>query len=403
MPIFNYRVLNQIGKALEGAIEAPSIDSAASALTEKGLKIIEIEESRTLFKSSSKLFSLFNKISKKDLVIFSRQLSVMVSATVPIIQALRGISKQTENETLKEIIEKIADDVDGGTRLSNALRRHDIFDNFFVNMVASGESSGRLDEVLNYLADEVEKNYGLQAKIKGAMIYPIFIIVGLIAVGVAMMIFVIPNLTGMLQASGQELPLSTKMLINTSDIFRSYYIFLILGILILWGLIFIFIKKTDVGRQAVNFIKLKFPVFGKLWQNIYLVRFSGTLSSLLSAGVPLSESLRITAEVISNDQYKKLIDKTIDKVEDGYSIADEFSKSDLFPSMLSQMLRVGEKTGKINVVLDKLASFYSREVENMVNNLTSLIEPMIMIIIGIAVGGMVAAIITPMYNLANAF
>ncbi|MCD4704696.1 type II secretion system F family protein [bacterium] len=403
MPIFNYRVLNQIGKALEGAIEAPSIDSAASALTEKGLKIIEIEESRTLFKSSSKLFSLFNKISKKDLVIFSRQLSVMVSATVPIIQALRGISKQTENETLKEIIEKIADDVDGGTRLSNALRRHDIFDNFFVNMVASGESSGRLDEVLNYLADEVEKNYGLQAKIKGAMIYPIFIIVGLIAVGVAMMIFVIPNLTGMLQASGQELPLSTKMLINTSDIFRSYYIFLILGILILWGLIFIFIKKTDVGRQAVNFIKLKFPVFGKLWQNIYLVRFSGTLSSLLSAGVPLSESFRITAVVISNDQYKKSIDKTIDKVEDGYSIADEFSKSDLFPSMLSQMLRVGEKTGKINVVLDKLASFYSREVENMVNNLTSLIEPMIMIIIGIAVGGMVAAIITPMYNLANAF
>ena len=270
-------------------------------------------------------------------------------------------------------------------------------------MVASGETSGKLDEVLSYLADEVRKSYDLQAKIKGAMIYPVFIVCGLIIVAIAMMIFVIPNLTSMLTQSGQELPLPTKILIGISNFFRFKYIYIIIFAIIFGGGGFYFFKKTESGRNFAGGIKLRFPVFGRLFQNIYLVRFAGTLSSLITAGVPLTEALRITAEVVSNKKYKDIIEETMKKVEDGYSLADELSKSYLFPPMVSQMLRIGEKTGRMNFVLDKLASFYSREVSNMVANLTSLLEPMIMVAIGVGVGGMVAAVIMPMYNMANAF
>ena len=327
----------------------------------------------------------------------------MVSATVPIIQALNSVAKQTNNKALKNMIENIATDVDEGLKLSEAMKKHDIFDNFFVNMVASGETSGRLDEVLSFLADEVEKNYDLQAKIKGAMIYPAFIVCGLILVAIAMMVFVIPNLTGMLEASGQTLPLPTRILIGGSHLFRYYYGYIIVVALILGVGGTYFFKKTEAGINFLGSMKLKFPVFGKLFTNIYLVRFSGTLSSLISAGVPLTEALKITAGVVSNYQYKVLIESTIKKVEDGYSLADELSKSELFPPMVAQMLKIGEKTGKMNFVLDKTANFYSREVENMVANLSSLLEPMIMIVIGIGVGGMVAAVIMPIYNMANAF
>lgn len=403
MAIFNYRAINKFNKIVEGAVEALSFEMAEGALLDKGLKVIEIEEEKRNILEDLKIFNIFSGVSKKDLVIFSRQLSVMVSATVPIIQSLRGIAKQTKNKNLKVMIDHVAEDVDGGLKLSDAMKKHDIFDNFFVNMVASGETSGRLDEVLNYLADEVEKNYDLQAKIKGAMIYPVFIVCGLIAVAIAMMIFVIPNLTGMLQASGQALPLPTRILIGGSNLFRFYYGYLIVFVVlfVLGG--FYFVKKTKTGTNLLGILKLKFPIFGKLFQNIYLVRFSGTLSSLISAGVQLTEALRITAGVVSNQRYKDLIESTIKRVEDGYSLADELSKSELFPPMVSQMLKIGEKTGRMNFVLDKLASFYSREVTNMVANLTALLEPMIMVVIGIGVGGMVAAIIMPMYNMANAF
>ncbi|HNV97315.1 MAG TPA: type II secretion system F family protein [bacterium] len=403
MAIFTYKALNQFNQIFEGAVEAPSIELAEGALKDKGLRVINIQEEKTNIIQGIKIFNIFSGVSKKDLVIFSRQLSVMVSATVPIIQSLRSIAQQSKNQKLKDIINLIADDVDGGLKLSEAMKKHEIFDNFFVNMVASGETSGKLDEVLSYLADEVEKSYDLQAKIKGAMIYPIFIVGGLILVGIAMMVFVIPNLTGMLEASGQELPLPTRILIGASNLFRFQWMYLLVAFIILGGGGFYFFKKTESGKNLMGNIKLKFPVFGKLFQNIYLVRFAGTLSSLLTAGVTLTESLRITAGVISNKRYKDLLEETMKKVEDGYSLADELSKSNLFPPMVSQMLKIGEKTGRMNFVLDKLASFYSREVTNMVGNLTSLLEPMIMVAIGIGVGGMVAAVIMPMYNMANSF
>ena len=403
MPTFKYKVLNRAENILVGVVEAPNSNLAVEALTEKGFKIIDLKEAKATMDFSFKGIPFFNQISPKELVIFSRQLSVMVSATVPIIQALKVIVQQTKSVAFQDIISQVADDVDEGLKFSEALKKHSCFSGFFVNMITSGESSGRLDEVLEYLADEVEKNYDLQAKIKGAMIYPTFIVGGLIVVGIAMMVFVIPQLTGMLTASGQELPLTTRLLIGISDLLRNFYIYLLLGLIIVGGGSFFFVKKTELGMKAVNLLKLKFPVFGRLWQKIYLVRFAGTLSSLITAGISLTRALEITADVVDNYYYKELIEEAIEKVKDGYSVAHVFSKSKMFPNMLAQMLKIGEKTGRLGDVLNKLAGFYSREVENMVANLTSLLEPMIMVVIGVAVGGMVAAVIMPMYNMANSF
>jgi len=403
MALFSYKVLNSNGNVIVGIVEAPNFELASEALVEKGFQIINIKENKGPLDLKFSGIPFLNRISKKEIVIFSRQLAVMVSAIVPIIQSLRVIVKQTKNEALQKIVNQIADDVDEGLKFSEALRKHSVFGGFFVNMVASGESSGKLDEVLEYLADEVEKNYDLQSKIKGAMIYPAFIVVGLIVVGIAMMVFVIPQLTGMLTASGQDLPIATKILLFISDIFRNYFVYLILGLIIVGGGLFYFIKKTELGKKSIDLLKLKLPVFGKLFKNIYLVRFGGTLSSLVSAGVSLTNALKITGDVIDNYHYKKLITQAIERVKDGYSVAYVFSKSDMFPQMLAQMLKIGERTGRLADVLEKLSRFYSREVENMVANLTALIEPLIMVIIGIAVGGMVAAIIMPMYNMANSF
>ena len=403
MAKFNYKALDVRGITISGVVDAPSRELAASALTEKNLKIISISVIKGGINIDLSKIPFLNVVSQKDLVIFSRQLAVMISATVPIIQALRGITKQTKNENLKNIVEKIADDVDGGIRLSDALKKHSVFSDFFVNMIAAGESSGRLDEVLEYLADEVEKAYDLSAKIKGAMIYPIFISGGLIVVGIAAMVFIIPNLTEMLKASGAQLPLPTRILMTTSDLLRFYYGYVILFLIIVVGGGILSVKKTEIGKRIFNGIKIKFPVFGKLFKNIYVVRFSSTLSSLITSGVSLTEALRITGDVVGDYNYKKVINQAMKKVEDGYSIAYVFSESNLFPEMLAQMLKVGEKTGRLSVVLDKLSGFYQREVENMVANLTSLIEPLIMVVIGVAVGGMVAAIIMPMYDMANQF
>ncbi len=198
-------------------------------------------------------------------------------------------------------------------------------------------------------------------------------------------------------------PLPTKILIWISNAFRRYYMLIILFVAGFIGGTIMFVKKTELGANIFNIIRLKFPVFGKLWQYIYVVRFAGTLSSLLSAGVSLTGALRITGEVVGNEKYKEAITQTIAKVEDGYSMADTLEKTGIFPSMVVQMIRVGEKTGKMSLVLDKLSSFYAREVRNIVSNLSSLLEPIIMVVIGIAVAGMVAAVLMPMYNMANAF
>lgn len=405
MPQFEFKAKRKSGQFFKGIVEAASEEEAGETLEDKGYQVIFLDMliKPAVLTEAKSLWPFKRGVKRKEVVIFARQLSVMISANVSVVSALRILVEQVEHENFKKIISEIADDVEGGIKLSVAFEKHaKVFSHFFASMVKSGETSGKLDEVLEYLADQTEKDYDLVSKIKGAMIYPIFIISGLVVVGSAMMIFVIPQLTGMLTASGAKLPFTTKVLIASSDLMRHYWWALLVGaVAILAGLKALL--RWPAGRKFFDAAKLKFPVFGRLFQMIYLVRFTQSLSTLSRGGVALTSALRIVSEVVGNNHYKQLIEETVKEVEDGNSVAVVFGRSPEVPKLISQMMSVGEKTGRLDEVLEKVSGFYSREIENMVANMTHLIEPFIMVIIGVAVGGMVASIILPMYNLANQF
>ncbi len=350
-----------------------------------------------------KFNSILNRVKIKDIVIFSRQFSVMTSANVTVVQALKILIEQTSNVKLKIIISEIAFEVDAGSRLSDALaKRPGIFSDFYVSVIRSGETSGRLDESLTYLANEMEKDYDMISKVRGAMIYPAFVLSGLLAVGIVMMVFVIPKLTSVLTESGTELPMATKILIGTSDFMSGYWWLIILIIVGIVSGVYYY-NKTAKGSYLIDVIKLRVPIFGKLFQRIYLVRFTRSLNTLIVGGVTITEGLKISAEVVNNKVYRKLINETVKVVEDGNSISSVFIKSDEIPKMVSQMMSIGEQTGKLDLVLERISEFYSREVDNIIANLMALMEPVIMLLMGVAVAIMVAAVILPMYNMAGSY
>lgn len=401
MSFFQYRARNSRGEIVQGSVDAPSENVASSILVDRGLIILSLVEKE---KSSLNLdLPFLNRIKNKDVVVFSRQLAVMASASVPIVQALKILVNQTHNPRLKVIISEVADEVDGGAKLSQALGRYrKVFSDFYVAMIRSGETSGKLDEVLNYLADQQEKDYDLTSKIKGAMIYPVFIMGGLTVVAVVMMVFVVPKLTGIIAESGAELPLATRILILVSDFMKNFW-YILIGVLGGGGFTLFKLTRQGPGKVLYDRMKLKVPIFGKLWQRIYLVRMTRSLSTLIVGGVPLTAALEVVADVVGNDLYSTLIKQTIKEVEDGNSVATLFLKSKEVPPMVSQMMSVGEQTGRLEHILAKITDFYAREIENLVSNMVSLIEPLIMVLMGVGVGLMVAAIILPMYQLASSF
>ena len=401
MPVYNYKALDYKGKKVRGMVNAFNKRAAEERLTARGYEISAITDKTDSLEL--KLLILINPINIKQIVIFSRQFSVMVSANLTIVQALRIATEQTENIALKIIISDIAQEVDEGSSLSAALgKRPKVFSAFYTNVVKSGETSGRLDEVLSYLADEMEKDYDMTSKIKGAMIYPAFVFFGLLVVGVIMMVVVIPKLVAILEETGAELPLTTKIIIWVSDSLIGYWWLLII---LFFGLVFGFraFNNTKNGKKIVDSIKLKLPVFGDLFKLIYTVRFTRSMHTLISGGVTVARSLKIVSQVVDNVIYQELINESRKEVEEGESIARAFMRSSDVPKMVPQMITVGEKTGKLDLVLKRITDFYSREISNTLTNLVTLLEPMVMIVMGIAVGIMVAAIIMPMYDLAGQF
>lgn len=398
MPYYRYKAVDANNKIMAAMIQAASADLASEMLADQGLTILSLKEEKTSFFENS--LGFLNRVKTRDLVFFCRQLSVIVSATIPLVQGLRILVNQTEAPALKIIVSEVADDVEGGAKLSAALARHlNVFDDFFINIIRSGETSGKLEEVLSYLADQKEKDYDLMSRIRGAMIYPAFIICGLLVVGALMMVLVVPQLTTVLTESGLKLPLSTKILIAASS-FLTYYWWLLLIFLAAGGFGLRLLINTPSGRRSWDILKLKTPVFGRLFQKIILVRFTRSLHTLITGEVTLTKSLGIVADVVGNSVFRGLIQKTVAEVEAGNSISTVFLQSREMPVMVSQMLNLGEKTGRLDDILDKLANFYSREVNNNVENLVTLIEPLVIATMGLAVGVLFAAVILPMYSLA---
>ncbi|MDP3964768.1 MAG: type II secretion system F family protein [bacterium] len=401
MAIFDYKAKDQDGSSINGVIEAPTENVAAELLEDRHYIILSLTQRKkaTLFQGS---IGFLNRVPMREVVIFSRQLAVMISTAVPIVQALRILVKQTQTVAFKIIISEIADEVDGGAKLSSALSRYpQVFSQFFIHMIRSGETTGKLDETLNYLADQMEKDYDLRSRIRGAMIYPVFILTALVGVGIVMMIFVIPQLTAVLEESGAELPWTTRALIKASDFFQTDWwvlILVLIGIIVAYRLVL----RSESGRRQVDTIKLRLPVFGNLFQKIYLTRLARSIATLIAGGIPLTRTLEIVADIVGNTVYKELTIATIDVIEDGNSIATLFAQSKEVPAMLTQMMAVGEQTGKLDMILERLADFYSKEVESLIHNLVTLLEPMVMLLLGVAVAIMITAILLPMYQLSTA-
>ncbi|MFA4881026.1 MAG: type II secretion system F family protein [Candidatus Doudnabacteria bacterium] len=401
MPAFSYKASNSKGEIQEGIVEASNKTLAENTLHEQGLTVISLEarEKPPLLGIS---LNFFNRITAKDKLMFFRQFATMIEATLPVLQALKILSGQTKKVKLKDMIDHIIQEVEGGSSLSAALAQYPhIFSEFYIGMIRAGETSGNLDQTLLYLADQTEKDYDLMSKVKGAMIYPAFIVVGMVAVGILMMIFVIPQLTSVLEEGGQALPFTTRILVGTSKALKGYWWAFLGGLLglVVGGRILL---RYPSGQRIVDFLKIKIPVVSMLFSRIYLVRFTRNLSTLLAGGVPIGEALKIVSGVMDNWIYSDACLRVRQGIESGESLARIFKREPVFPPIVSQMARVGERTGRLVDVLKKLSEFYDREVNEAVKGLVSLIEPAIMVILGLGVAVMVSAILLPIYGMANA-
>lgn len=399
--IYRYKAKNKAGRNVFGKVVALSEGEATAKLRRRELSPTSLRDVSSSFLVKAQIFIFPPR--GKDLVVFSREFAVMISANVPIVESLLVMIDQTENLALQKMIAAIAFDVDSGALLSDALAKHSrFFSYFYVNMVRSGETSGKLDEVLNYLADESEKNYDMNRKFKGAMVYPIFIISGLVGVSILLMVFVIPQLTSILTETGMALPLSTRIVIGTSKFLQSYWLFVLAAVFAaVFGMKAY--SRTKVGKKQLDILLLRLPIFGPLFNQIYLIRFTRSLSTLLKGGVTITKALEISSSIAGNYVYQELIQKTLAAINDGRPISSAFEASKQVPKMIPQMMSIGERTGKLDSVLDKVTDFYSREASNRLNNLSTLIEPIIMVVLGIGVAIMVSAVILPMYNMATQF
>lgn len=400
MPIFNYKVKDSRGRDLEGAVEASDGVQAAEVLKERGYQVVSVEE-REATSIGNISFTFLQRVKTEDIVVFSRQLSVMVGASIAIVRSLRTAARQTASPKLRGIILDIANEVEGGVRLSDAFAKYPhVFGTFYVNMLRSGETSGKLDDVLHYLADQQEKDLDLRRRVKGAMTYPIFVIIMLFIVGSVMMIFVVPKLTAVLRESGADLPVTTKALVAVSDFFVRFWYLIIGGVL---GVVFgtRAAYRTPAGKRLIDRLLLRVPVFGPLFRKIYITRVTHSLSTLVEGGVDMVTSLKVVAGVVGNETYREGLIKTVQEVSAGNSMASAWKGRKEFPDMVTQMVAIGEETGKLQQVLARLTDFYTREVNASVATLSTAIEPIIMLVMGIAVGGLVSAIILPMYNLAQ--
>lgn len=397
---FKYEAKNSEGEIQQGIIDAPTRRAASELCIKNNLKIVSIKEVR-VNQITQSLLKIWEGVKAKEFVIFSRQLATMIDANVPLIQALTSISEQTDNKYFALKLREIILDIDGGDSLSDALAKHpQIFSKFYVNMVKAGELSGSLQKNLNDLADNIEKNYELTSKLKSAMYYPAFIFSAMIVVGFAMMAFVMPKLLEILEESNAELPIQTKILIVVSNFMSQYW--WAVGIVLIGAIVaFIYYIKTEDGKREFDQIIIKTPIIGKILNNIYVARFTENLSTLIKSGLPITTALMITSDVIGNEVYRGIIREAADEIKKGGDISSVLTQYDLFPSTVVQMTKIGEETGKLNYTLDKVSTFYIKESDTMVKNFSTLIEPVIMVILAVGVGILVSAVLLPIYQVAT--
>jgi len=397
---FKYRAITISGNEQVGKIEASGQEKAVELLQKHRLVIVSIDPIKEWF-SFAKISGAVRRVSSKKIVMFSKELSILLSSGVSLVEALRIQYEQEESTFFKEQIFAVAGMVDDGDSFSNALSHFPkTFSDFYINIVRSGEISGKMQESLLHLADYVEKNYMLASKVKNALLYPAVILIGFAGMGAAMMIFVVPQLTAIFKENELELPLATRILVAVSDFMTNNLLLLVVGF-IAFVYVFKAYAKTKQGKEKVDTLMLTLPPFNSLLKKFYVARFSENLSILVGSGVPIIDALQISGDVAGNEVYKKVIYSSADEVRIGGSVAYAFERSDFVPTMVSKMLKIGEKTGKLDSVLKDVADFYTKEVDIAVDGLTAIIEPILIFVLGAGVAVIALAIMMPIYQMSE--
>jgi len=403
MPLFKFIAKDSTGKKYIGEVEAVDENALVKILQQERLTPIEVRSKDKKQVGNLSIFNIGKGVSSSEVVNFTRQLSTMVSAGLPLTDALLILQKQTKSGNFARILGEVVSDVEGGLSLSQALAKHDrVFGIVYVKLIEAGETGGVLDKVLSKLAQSLEKEREFKAKTRGAFIYPSIVVTVMIVVIVLMMIFVIPKLTGLYSQIGTQLPLPTRVLIATSSFLRSFWWLLIIFIACaIYGLkVF---ARTPSGAQIMSRIILGLPIWGKIRKTLILAEFTRTLGLLIGTGIPIISALRVVRDILSSPSYQEGIDKAIGRVERGSPLYQPLAADPAFPPIIPQMIRVGEETGKMDEVLGRLSLYFEGESENSIRNLTTALEPIILVVLGLGVGILVLSIILPIYNLTSQF
>lgn len=400
MERFHYQARTQQGKRVKGIVEARDKKAAAKTLQEQGLIVVSLRKAGE--GSFYRIMASFARVSSKDLTTFTRQLSTMINAGLSLTGALEILRDQS-NPAMAKIIEEILKDVQGGSSLHHTMSKHEkIFSSIYLSLIKAGEAAGVLDKVLERMAVNLEKQEAFKAKVKGAMIYPIIVVAGMAVVTIIMMVFVIPKMLAMYKEFNADLPAATNFLIAISSFFARFWIFGLVFTFIVLYLVYLW-RKTSTGREQFDKILLKLPILGVLQQKVILTEITRTLSMLTHAGVSIIESLNIVAGAAGNVIFEKIFRKAAKDVEKGLPLASSISGYEFIPLVVSQMVSVGEETGKIDEVLERVSIYFEGETEVAIKTLTTAIEPLMMILLGIGVGFLVIAIVLPIYSLTAQF
>jgi type IV pilus assembly protein PilC len=400
MPVFVWVAQTKKGRKLKGEIDAANEAIALSQLKKRNFTVKKLKaKPKDILGNIS---FLKPKVTRKDLMVFTRQFSTMIDAGLPLVQGLTILAEQSENPTFKVVLKEITKDVEGGSTLAEAMKKHTkIFDALFVNLVAAGEMGGMLDTILRRLAQFIEKAEKLKSQIKGAMTYPIVVMAIAVIVIAVILVFVIPVFEDMFKSFGSALPTPTQIVVNMSRFLKSNIHWVIIALIaLIYG--FKRYRDTAAGKKVTDSLLLKLPVFGNLLKKTAVARFTRTLGTMISSGVPILDALEIVAKTAGNVVIEEIIYEVRGSIAEGQTIAEPLSENDIFPGMVIQMIAVGEATGALDSMLEKIADFYDEEVDAAVAALTSMLEPLLMVFLGGSIGGLVIAMYLPIFEMASA-
>lgn len=402
MTLFAYSAIDENGNEVEGTIDAVNQDVAINAIQRRGLVIASIkkakEEGETFLTQE---IGFLQRVSTREVVILSRQIATLFEAQVSALKVFSLLAAEAENPLLRDTLTEVTDDLRGGSSISQALAKHPkVFSSFYVNLVRNGEESGKLNEVFLSLADYLDRMYGVLSKVRNALIYPIFVIITFIVVMILMLTMVIPRISGILEESGQGIPIYTRIVLGISNFFV-HYGFLLAALAVIGIGFLVWYGRKPEGRRALSRFKIELPYIGSLYRKLYLSRMADNLYTMLTSGIPMIKAIETTADIVDNVVYEEILKDAASAVQGGSTLSKALADYDEVPGIMTQMIRIGEETGELGKILSTLARFYRREVNNAVDTLVDLIEPAMIVLLGAGVGVLLASVLIPIYNIAT--